>query len=608
MNLRDVAALGWLIPLAGIVIALYLLRMRRRDVQVPAVFLWPQRTEEIRANSLFQKLRFSWLLVLQLLALTLIVLTLARPQFLQKGLAGKVTVVVLDASASMGATDIKPSRLEAARALVSDMVRSASPTDRLALIEAGATPRVVFPLGNDSVKQAEGLRSVRQYDSEADMGEALRLAAAIAGTTEGAKIVVLSDGVFDRVDDFSSSKATVTYRQIGTSGENVGIQALGTNEGPNGLLAYVAVTNYGVQPARTGLTVTADGKVADSATIRIGPGQTWGKTIRVRPQTKVVEAKLDSGDALSADDYAASVTDPNAHARVLLVTKGDMFLERALALDPRVTLEKAEKVPEGELQGSTGLAGYDIVVFDGVREVAVKARGVLTFGSPGPSTPVTSNGTVKSPTFVSAENDRLMEGVDFENVFIEKFQRVAPKGGGRVLAESSAGPIVVASKSNVRHVFVAFAPLDSDFPLNVSFPVFVGNALDFLIGETTADTLAVRVGQPFAVATGGTNKVSLKTPDGRSIDMAAKSDRLVVREITKVGRHVLTVGGQSKTVLATLRSALESRIEPRGNLDVGASKVAATSQLSRFEDFWRPLLLVALVVLAIEWWTYARRS
>ena len=66
MSFQNAAALFWLLPLGGIVILLYLLKMRRRDVRVPATFLWPARVEEIRANALFQKLKPSWLLFLQL--------------------------------------------------------------------------------------------------------------------------------------------------------------------------------------------------------------------------------------------------------------------------------------------------------------------------------------------------------------------------------------------------------------------------------------------------------------------------------------------------------------------------------------------------------------
>src|SRR5437870_453460 len=104
----------WLIPPAAAIIVLYLLRMRRKDMRVPATFLWPSMTYEIRANSFFQKLRFNWLMVLQLLALTAIVVAAARPQMRERSLSGSATVIIIDASASMNATDVKPSRFSEA--------------------------------------------------------------------------------------------------------------------------------------------------------------------------------------------------------------------------------------------------------------------------------------------------------------------------------------------------------------------------------------------------------------------------------------------------------------------------------------------------------------
>lgn len=608
MNLQNAGALAWFLPLAAILVALYLLRMRRRDLQVPAVFLWPQRTEEVRANTLFQKLRFSWLLILQLLALAIIVGALARPQFRQKGLAGKVTVVVLDSSASMGATDVAPNRLEVAKQLVSDMIQSASAGDRLALIEAGPTPRVVFPLANDPQIQTRGLSTLRQYDAESDMGEALRLASAIAGATEGAKIVVLSDGAFDRVDDFSPGKAVVTFKQIGKSSENIGILALGTSKGSEGTLAYCGVKNFGVQPAKTGVSVYADGKIVDSSNAAIAPGQTWGKTIKIPPSTKLVEARLDAKDALRADDYAVSLTDPSASARVLLVTKGDMFLERALALDPRVTLDKSDRVPESERVGTGGSSLYDIVVFDGVTEVPVKARGILNFGAAGKGSPVSLLGEGKGATFVSSEGVPLMDGVDLDGVYIERFQRVSPAGAGRAVSEAKQGPLVVVANGAKRQVYVAFTPLDSDFPLNVGFPVLVGNALDFLIGKENSNSVAIRASQPFAQPAEGKTEATL-TPDGRpALRIPSRDDRFVIRETDRVGKYTLAIGNKTKVIYATLRSQLESAIEPRANLEVGTAKVAAVSDLTRFDDFWQPMLLIALLVLGIEWWVYARRS
>jgi len=80
-----------------------MLRLRRRDVPVGSTFLWQQLVRDVEANAPWQRLRFSWLLVLQLLIAALVVLAAARPfGVTQSDLAANV-VLVVDASASMAA-------------------------------------------------------------------------------------------------------------------------------------------------------------------------------------------------------------------------------------------------------------------------------------------------------------------------------------------------------------------------------------------------------------------------------------------------------------------------------------------------------------------------
>jgi hypothetical protein len=607
MSFQNPAALVWLIPLAGIVVLLYLLKMRRRDVRVPATFLWPARTDEVRANALFQRLKPSWLLFLQLLALTFVVVALARPQTKQRGLTGEVTVLILDSSASMSATDVKPSRFEEARRLAREAIQTARATDRIALIEAGPAPRVVFPLGNDPARQLRALDGVTPTDAETDVGEALRLASALVGTVEGARIVLLSDGVFEPVRDFSRGRAALVYRSVGELGDNLAISALGTAETPQGRQLFCGLKNPGGTAMEGTVTLYGDGKVLDSfRTGAIAPNGQWGRTIAAPADTRVFEAKLEAADVLKSDNYAVAVATAGASLRVLLVTKGNPFLERALTLDPRVILDRAAEVPDDE-KGPTGGGKYDVVIFDAIPEVPVRARGILTLGAAGAPSPVKASGDAKAPTFVSAETSPILNGVDLRNVFIDRQARVTPTGTGEVLAQSSAGPLVVAAGTPTRRqLYLAFAPLESDFPLQVAFPIFVANALDYLAGTQTADDLAVRAGVPFSVPS--TEAARLKDPAGQTIDLKPTGSTVVVREARRVGRHELQVGNKKKSVYAYLRSDRESDIAPEPNLNLGGGEVKATVAPARFADFWRPLALLALLVLAGEWWLFARRS
>ncbi|MCH8275114.1 MAG: VWA domain-containing protein [Armatimonadetes bacterium] len=610
MDFVNPGALWWLLPLGGGILLLYLLKMRRKDLKVPATFLWPPFRSEVRANALFQRLRFNWLLVLQLLAILLILFALAYPQVRREGLAGEVTVFVVDTSASMSAVDASGSRFEAAKRFLHQALGNARPGDRVSVIEAGPIPRVVAPLSGDMGKIRAALRDLQATDCEADIGEALRLGAALVGDLESARIVLLSDGAFPEIEDFSPGKAKVVFQRIGVSGENAGIIALGAAETPSGKQVYCGVTNFGTKYVTGTLSLHAGGRLFDSRKVEIPPGETLGVNVAAPRGAKIVEAFLETDDLLAADNYAAAVTDPSASIRVLLVSSGNIFLERALALDPRVTLDRAASLPETERAGSLGQSAYDIVVFDGVAEKRVKARGVLSFGVAGSPSPVTVSGSVKNPLFIDADAEHaLMRFVDMRDTYVAESEQASPKPQGVVLAESSAGPLIVAADTDKRQIYVSFKLLESDFPLQVGFPIFIANVLDYLAGEGSADVFSIPTGKPFSVpAPPGVDSARLKTPDGTTLKLEAAGGRFVAHNLLKAGRYELRVGDRKQTLYASLLNERESNVQPVAELRLGGGEVSATSAGFRLADFWRPLLLLALLVLGVEWWVFARRS
>src|SRR5437879_8916771 len=98
-----------------VVILFYLLKRKRVVKLVASTLLWQQFLAETQASAPFQKLRKNWLLILQIILLTLAVLALARPYFAARTKPAQLRVIVLDASASMQAIDESPSRFEKAR-------------------------------------------------------------------------------------------------------------------------------------------------------------------------------------------------------------------------------------------------------------------------------------------------------------------------------------------------------------------------------------------------------------------------------------------------------------------------------------------------------------
>ncbi len=605
MSFSAAGALLWLIPTAGVLFALYLLKMRRKPLKVPALFLWPRQVEEIRANSLFQRPRLNLLFWLQLLALLAVAAALAGPQWLTRSLTGKVTMVILDGSASMGATDISPSRFEEGRRLARQAIDELKPGDLLGVVYAGREPKVVIPLTGEPRRHLGRLDALQAQDAPCDMGAALRLAAASVGAFKGVRVLVLSDGAFGEVGDFRLANGDVVFRSIGKSSRNLGISALGSAQTARGEEVYCAVRNYGLDAATCELTLTADGRTLDARTLKIKGGATWGTSLVVPAGTRVCQARLEGDDWLKADNIRTELVGVGSKLRVLLVGPGDYFLEKALALDPRVTLERSPRLPAAERAGAAGNQSYDVVVFAGAPEAPVKARGVLTFGRPGESGIAAAQGTAEKPEHIATQSHPAVEGIEFGEVFVESLYKVRPRAGAKTLVEARQGPMVLAEESpGRRRLLVAFDLPKSDWPLRPGFPMFIGRALTFLAGTETADALSVAAGTPFTIPVD--RGAAFQAPN--DVVFSRQNDYAIIRGLPHTGSYTFSAGGKTLRAYANLLDADESRIDPSPILKLGGRTVDRTPVPERPTDLWQWAVLFTLVVLALEWWVFVRKS
>src|SRR5688572_27104996 len=108
---------------------LYFLKLRRREQTVPSTLLWRKAIQDLQVNAPFQKLRRNLLLLLQMLLLLLLTLALARPVTKYTQVAGKTTVLLIDRSASMSASDPElkgKTRLDEAKARAKALVSTLS--------------------------------------------------------------------------------------------------------------------------------------------------------------------------------------------------------------------------------------------------------------------------------------------------------------------------------------------------------------------------------------------------------------------------------------------------------------------------------------------------
>jgi len=140
------------LALVPIAVALVLWAGLRRGPARRAVFAY-SRASELGAQPRGFVARLADLpLVLRLAAVVLVGVALARPQSTRVSddleLEGIDIVIALDVSGSMSETDLQPSRLEAAKAVIEDFV-TRRPTDRIGLVVFGREAFTDVPLTLD---------------------------------------------------------------------------------------------------------------------------------------------------------------------------------------------------------------------------------------------------------------------------------------------------------------------------------------------------------------------------------------------------------------------------------------------------------------------------
>ena len=622
------SAMGFLTPLALAsaalsipIILLYMLKLRRRDVLVSSTLLWQRLLRDREANAPWQRLRRNLLLLLQLLILALMTLALARPFVPAQAVVSGSVVVLLDSSASMQARDVEPTRFDAGIRAVQRIVAGMKSGDVATIITVGPQPQVLASATNDRALLRRVLKDAVLTAGPADWEAAFALAAAGLIGAEDSRVVVVSDGALP--ETLPPLPGEIRFVGVGGGMDNLAITALATREGLAGPQAFLRVVNYSDTNANTLVEFSANNVLFDAHYLPVPAHGSADLTLTDLPyDLQVLQAHLvlegedeDGGrDVLSLDDTAWAMHAPPVAGRVLLVSDGNLFLERALGALPDVELVRLS--PGQDLPPEP----YDLYVYDGLITGALPTGNLWLIG---PLTSVDDDPAIGVGGFFTAtvitrvaDDDPLLRYVDLSTTHILQARVVVPPPGARVLVEAEGGPLLfVAEQPGGRLAVLTFDLHDSDLPLQVAFPVLTANLAGWLLPRGGARfPEGLQPGDPVPIQ---------PDPEAAEIRVTAPDG----------GRHILPVGGKSPVFAATdqlgvylveqldrsgdvLQSAVlainlfdegESNIAPRDVIRVGRTEVTAGVREEEGQrEFWPWLAGAALGMLVVEWWVYQR--
>lgn len=470
-------ALGLLaIPIA----AAYLHRQRRKKQQVSSALLFRviagQNTPTKRALA---KPRHLVSLVLVLIALVSMVA--ATADFRRETAKPRDWVVVLDTSASMGATVLGTdrSRLDEAREALADALASMGPGDRVALVTAGDATAVQIGLTEDHGKIAALAAEATADGSSQALPRALAIADAMAHG-EDAEIVLITDGVGVSLP---AMKRAPQVHTVGSAGPNLGINALAVREADALGLAevFLSVTSNVGADREVEVVLEVDDTVVEVLPLTVPSRSAVESLHRVAlPEGKRVKATLQNhgDDVLAVDDVASTPRAEGERVKVVLVTRTRVsFTAEALRLHPRVDLRIL-----GPFDAAPSDPADLLILEADYRAGALPpANAVLALGIDPTPLGVERGPSVPAPDIMRwSFDDPLFRFVDLESIELPRAHTLRLSDGMRSMLDCEQGPLAVQFDTETQHVVAfGFAPHDSDLVLRVGFVNLIANAIEW---------------------------------------------------------------------------------------------------------------------------------
>ncbi len=598
-----------------VVIVFYLLKRKRVVKLISSTVLWQKFLAETQANAPFQRLRHNWLLLLQILMLLLAVFALSRPYFTGTAKSSRLRVLILDASASMQATDEKPNRFERARAEALKWVDSLKDEDQMVILVAAANTEVKQSATGDKGSLRRALELVQPTDSPTRLREAFQLAETLVKSqpdSANPEIHLFSDGAIPNLAEFENKNLPLVYHRIGSRAKNLGITSLDVRANPDNqaqraIFASVVNPGAGLEVAEVELRFGND--VLETKAVTIPASNSFPMVFMANQiRDGIFTLRLTVDDDLAADNQASVVSILPRPVKVLLVTRGNRFLEKAIRPVPNVQLTTASLLTDEA-------PGFDIVVLDDVTP-AVWPKGNVFAIHVVATNLFAEASRVDAPAIVDWRNSHpLLRFVSFDNVFINESLAVKPPTWGLPIVDSSATPLVIAGEINrKRIVWVGFETMQSTWPLRISFPIFVQNVLEWLNPASGAGSqLTVKAGEPFRFTLRDeVASAQVTGPDGsvKNVSREKNSPEIVFGDTSRQGIYRMRAGTNDFSFCVNLMDAAESDIRPRDELPMGkfGAGIAASKIQRANTELWRWIALAGLGVLLFEWWWYHKRT
>jgi hypothetical protein len=416
------------------------------------------------------------------------------------------------------------------------------------------------------------------------------------------EIHVISDGVADY-----ALPADARVHSVFEPADNVAVTGLQTRAfatDPLRVEAFVQVYNASAVPKRVRLSLRGGDRFDVAQDLQMDAGELIDATFDVTDFSEGVlaAAAVSRDDAYPLDDIAFAMVARHRIRNIVLVTDGNARLEDSIRSLPGIRMTTVRPAAFHDAIAA------DAYVFDSFAPSQAPARGSLIFKPP----PVTwlpgDRRDVREPAVSDWERGHaLLDGVAWSKLRVSRASLIVDAPGQveamvgasfDAMVRTSEGALIATGSENARWIVAGFAPQGSNLPLQPGFPIFLGNAVNWLtetepVVSSPLGTIRIPLTNAHVIDGKGDPVSSREIPGATVFDAAAPDV------------YTLSADGRRVRIVANV-------LDPRhSDINLSRFKDESTTQLrvsgSSHIEPWFALVVVALIFLLIEWAAYARR-
>ncbi len=597
-----------------ILLIIHTLKPKPRQVDVTNLFLWNEVLKEKSRNLSFERLKRNLPLLLQILIVVLAALALAKPTWTYLTAKKGNMILVIDTSASMQTRSGSGTRFDLARQKALQLIEQRGQGQKILIVEAGNKSVVNTGFIDNSSQAQDLVNKLQPSDAAADLEPAIYLALSFVDPAKEDLLYLITDGAGQDISALIKNQPKIRPLIVSGGEHNVGITKFEFRQQTDHSDRYefmLEIKNFNLIPIESSIRLSIDRVALFEKAITF---EAQEKKLLIIPYSGLINgiarATLEIDDDFKVDNQAYLSLNSAKEIWVLLVSKGNHFLEKLLAAYPNFRVNSVKEIIPSSWPEQA--ARHDIVIVDRMDFPETDRGNFLLIDAYSPSIPVFRNGQVRLPEILAwNRKSPLMANVNPSGLIVEEGTKLqADRRLQPVIESAQTGLMYAIEKNELRAVLIGFDFTRSDLPFKVAFPVMMSNIFNWLNPHKLEfSILQTQAGEAFDIYLNPrTDTLYTRAPDEKWEKHPVKMNPFRYKNTGRVGIYTVAENGKERYFTVNLADESESDTNPVSLEHIPDQTEASlgSEEISAQQPLWMFFILLGCALLMIEWYAWLK--